>query len=69
MKSISNAGSVDDIRCALSFYNPTGMEAIKRDVDHLKFSLNYEKTHQNRKTVVVMIESKLKKLVKLYNSL
>lgn len=67
--AISNQGSVEDIRCALSYYNPTGQSAIKRDVDYLKFSLEYEKNHLNRKSVVVMIESKLKKLVKLYNSL
>jgi len=64
MESISNKGSVEDIRCSLSHMNPQTKSEIQKDLKYLNFSLGYEIIHKNRSTVIRMIQSRLKQLKK-----
>ncbi len=60
---VNHSGSVDDIRCALTYINPK--TAKKPTIQMLEASLKNEKEeHYNRATVIKMIESKLRQIHK-----
>jgi hypothetical protein len=55
---INNKGSVEDIRCSLSY-------CTNKDMDYLKRSLEYEPEHKNRSVVIKMLQAKIRKIEKL----
>ncbi len=66
---ISNVGSVDDIRCALRYYDEGTPKQIQDRILILERSIEYEKIHYKRSTVLKLCESKLKQLRKIVGSL
>ncbi len=51
-------GSVDDIRCTLSFVKPDTRDKALDEAERLTKSIENEKQNQNRTTVIKLLESK-----------
>lgn len=64
MEWLSNAGSVDDIRCSLQHRNPQKPSEIREDIGWLNENLNHEIRNKNRSSVVALIRNKIRKLEK-----
>ena len=60
--SLSNHGSVEDIKCSLGYINPDEAASRKKHIAYLERSLICEKQDKKRDTVIKMIEVKLRKL-------
>lgn len=58
-------GDVATMRCILHHINTENSEKINYYIEWLQESKEYEKTHQNRITVINMINAKIKQLEKL----
>ena len=58
---LSNQGSVEDIRCSIRCAQDNGKIFT---LDELKVELIFEKEHQNRATVIKILESKINRLCK-----
>lgn len=57
---INQSGSVDDIKCSLSFIK----QCTPQTISLLTNSLENERQNKNRATVIKMLEAKIKKLNK-----
>lgn len=56
--------SVDDLNSYLRSWNPVQQFAINKAVDDLQQSIDYEKAHQNRTTIIKKLTSKRNGLLK-----
>lgn len=61
---INNMGNTHDVKCSLDFINPKTPEETRSDIELIELSIKDEKMFRNRKTVLNLLESKLKKLQK-----
>ncbi len=64
MEWLSNAGSVDDIRCSLQHRNPQKPSEIREDIAWLNENLNYEIRNKNRSSVIKLIRSAIRRYEK-----
>jgi hypothetical protein len=64
--SLSNLGSVDDIRSSIRFIDPQTPEKAKQDIEYLEFSLGQEKKVRYRTSVVKMIQAKINSINKKF---
>ena len=64
MEWLSNAGSVDDIRCSLQHRNPQKPSEIREDIAWLNNNLDYEVKKKNRSSVIKLIRSTIKRYEK-----
>ena len=59
---LGNFGSVDDIRCHLQLICWKKGRKVYEDLSYLSRSLDSEKEGKNRKTVIEMIERKMRNI-------
>ena len=56
--------SVDDLNSYLRSWHPTELLAVKKAIIDLQQSIDYEKAHQNRVTIIKKLTSKRNGLLK-----
>ena len=61
MEWLSNAGSVDDIRCSLQHRNPQKPSEIREDIAWLNMNLDYEVKNKNRSSVIKLIRGAIRR--------
>ena len=63
---IVNTGSVDDIKCSLRFITPEDRWDAHEVLGDLNFNISHEKKYKKRKTVITLLEAKIKQIKKLF---
>lgn len=64
MEWLSNAGSVDDIRCSLQHRKPHTPSEIREGIAWLNKNLDYEVKKKNRSSVIKLIRSTIRRYEK-----
>jgi len=66
MTTINNLGNISDIRTSLKFWDVTKNSNAYNYLIQVNKALDNERKYRNRKTVIIMLETKQRQLEKIF---